>query len=99
MGSGTLATWIQQNLDKDNGVPAATKIGPAQDPPNTQRELMFGYKSQATFVDKRQSMGGGEVFVFKLDTLTVTPNPASSNAKWVTPVKEGEEHMIGLKDF
>jgi len=95
MGSSTLATWIQQHLDADAGAPPAP---PAEDSADTQRDLMYGYTSLASFVEKRNCIGG-QVFVFRLDSLTVTRNPDSSNAKWVTPVAEGQEHMIGLKDM
>ena len=95
MGSGTLAAWIQQHLDKDAGVVPAPK---EPDPDNARRELMYGYRSVATFVGKRESFAG-EAFVFRLDSLAVTPNPASQNAKWVTPVAEGADHMIGRNDL
>jgi len=94
-GSGTLASWIQLHLDKDAGVVPVPK---EPDPDNAQRELMYGYSSTATFMGRRQSPAG-EAFVFRLDSLTVTHNQTSANSKWVTPVAEGVEHMIGRSDL
>ena len=77
------------------------------------RETMYAYSAQsATFVGSRHQPcrfrtslcphacgHATNVYTFELDTLDVRKNEASKNAKWVTPVKSGDQHMVGEADF
>ena len=82
-------------MDKDAGVVPVPK---EPDPDNAQRDMMYGYNSTATFMDRRQSFAG-KTFVFCLDSLSVTHNQTSANSKWVTPVAKGVEHIISRSDL
>mmetsp|Transcript_22248 Transcript_22248/g.27285 ORF Transcript_22248/g.27285 Transcript_22248/m.27285 type:complete len:127 (-) Transcript_22248:55-435(-) len=76
------------------------------------RELIFGYEAAATFIEKyyqpcrfRTSNcpdrcgHAANVFTFHLDILEVTHNPESKNAKYCTPLKEGDKQRIGEENL
>mmetsp|Transcript_18666 Transcript_18666/g.48645 ORF Transcript_18666/g.48645 Transcript_18666/m.48645 type:complete len:131 (+) Transcript_18666:133-525(+) len=76
------------------------------------REVMFGYCATATFVGSRHQPcrfltsecpdrcgHASTVYRFRLDRLDVQPNVESTHAKWVTPVKEGSELLVGERDL
>lgn len=77
-----------------------------------ERETMFIYASTATFAGSRHQPcrfmtaqcpndcgHATTVYQFSLEALTVTGNPDSKNAKWVTPVAEGTDLLVGEADF
>ena len=75
-----------------------------------QRDLMYGYKSVATFKECyhqpcrfRTSMcpdkcgHATNIYKFHLDSLTVEKGENAS--KFVTPIEQGTEHLIGEKEL
>lgn len=76
------------------------------------RETMYSYASTSTFMGSKhqpcrfrtalcphQCGHATNVFTFQLDRLTVMKNEESTNARWVEPVKEGNQYMIGEQDL
>ena len=76
------------------------------------RETMFAYTTKATFLGSHRRecrfmtalcpdrCGHAQtVFAFRLDSLSVEKNAASSHAKWVTPMTQGSELLVASSDL
>jgi len=76
------------------------------------RELIFGYKSTAVFAGKQHQRCRGrtmmcpdrcghtaDTFVFNIDTITVTTNDQSKNAKFCTKQQMGSSKNCSAEDL
>jgi len=103
----------QERLNVDEmGEPLPAQEPVLCPPVDEIREVMYSYVSSATYMGARHQPcrfrtslcpdrcgHATDVFSFKLDALAVTKNEESGSARWVTPEKEGTEHMIGESDL
>lgn len=75
------------------------------------RDLIYGYRSKATFLGKRhvecmhmtslcpdRCNHATDVFMFKIDEVSVV-DPGSKHSKFCKPIKAGDTHHVGTKDL
>ena len=73
---------------------------------------MYGYRATATFMGASERpclhrtalcpdrcAHATTTFAFRLETCEAIRGADSANAKWVTPLKAGDEHCVGLADL